>query len=661
MLSSRPEQVSFFCSRVGIGWEPVRPIPPLWRVSTRLQNAAVGWILIAVWLTLPTSGAASEPAILSEIVFDGPHAFPEGASVSEFTFRAVDDSGKLLETWSGTVSISGLKVRTNDAPWNSDLQPYSGEFSFDSGVLRITPKLLAVRQVSGVRQGISVSTGKQTWHFTLSLRPSWLRILPPILAIGLAILFRNVTLALILSILGGCLLFFRMGESYSAVPAFCETMVQQVNDHDHASVVLFTMLLGAMIGLMNDTGGTRAAIEWLARFARTRRRGMVLTWFMGLLVFFDDYANTMLIGGAMRPLSDRLRFSRAKLAFLIDSTAAPVAGLAISTWTAFEIDQVAAGFTAAGVEADAAGFFWSTIPFRIYPILMIAVVAAVAFSGRDFGAMLRSEQNQIHHETTSPVSEVDGSPWLAVVPVLSLVVITVAGFIQGVDAYNLLLVASFVSSSLAFLLAVAFSQLSLDDCSHSWTAGIGSMVPAVVILILAWGVSAVCRTDQLDTAGYIIGVIADSVRVELLPTIAFLVAGAIAVAIGSSFATMALLLPMLLPLAWNLVGGANAEKLNDPVFSATIGAILAGAIFGDHCSPISDTTVLSSAAAGCDHLQHVATQLPYALLTAVASVLLGYLPIGFGIPWWICLPVALVVCTGGIILLGKETSAGASQ
>jgi Na+/H+ antiporter NhaC len=610
-------------------------------------------ILLSSCVLCSSASAVEQVATPAKIVFDGPHAFPEGASVGQFTFQAIDGDGNLMETWSGSVSVSGLLVRPSDAAANSNLQPYSGTVSFDSGVLRITPELLGVSRLSGSGAGITLSPGEQEWNFPVSVRSSWLRLLPPLLAIGLAILFSDVTVSLVLAIFGGCLLFCPVSEFYLAVPVFCETMVRQVADHDHASVLLFTVLLGAMIALMNDSGGTRSAIDWLAQFAQTRRRGMVLTWLMGLLIFFDDYANTMLIGGAMRPLSDRLKFSRAKLAFLIDSTAAPIAGLAISTWTAFEIDQVASGFSAAGIDANAASFFWSTIPFRIYPILAIVVVAAVAFSGRDFGAMLRAEQNQTACETASQELGPTGSVWLAVLPVLSLVTITIVGFIRGVDAYQLLLIASFASSSLAFVLAWTSKQLSLEDCTRSWTAGISSMIPAAVILVLAWGVSAVCHTGQLDTAGYIMGVIGNSIRPELLPTIAFVTAGAIAVAIGSSFTTMALLVPMLLPLAWNLLG-AHAETLNNPVFAATIGAILAGAIFGDHCSPISDTTVLSSAAAGCEHLQHVATQLPYALLTAVASVLLGYLPIGFGIPWWICLPVAISGCIGGILLLGKS-------
>lgn len=609
--------------------------------------------LLAVCLLPASAAGASQTEPPAEILFDGPHVIPVGASVSEFTFRAVDADGNPHDDYSGTVTVSGLAVRHSDTT-DADFLPLSTQATFDGGVLRLTSQALDVRQLAASPDGLTITTDQAEWRFPVATRPAWIRLLPPILAIGLAILFKDVIVALVLAIFAGCALFFPLGEGYRAVPDFCRTMVQQVADYDHASVILFTVLLGAMISLMTDSGGTGAAIDRLAGFARTRRKGMVLTWLMGLLVFFDDYANTMLIGGAMRPLSDRLRISRAKLAFLIDSTAAPIAGLAISTWTAFEIDQVAAGFAAAGIEADAAGFFWSTIPFRIYPILMIAVVAAVAFSGRDFGAMLKIERNQSVHETIDQKSIRRGSMWLAILPVLTLVTITVIGFVQGVDAYQLLLIASLVASSLAFVLARLFGPLSLEECSKSWTDGIGSMMPAVSVLVLAWGVSAVCRTDQLDTAGYIIGIIGNSVSVEFLPAIAFFTAGAIAVAIGSSFTTMALLIPLLLPLAWNLLG-SDITTLENPIFAATIGAILAGAIFGDHCSPISDTTVLSSAAAGCEHLQHVATQLPYALLTAAASILLGYLPIGFGIPWWICLPMALVVCIGGIVLLGRNS------
>ncbi len=606
--------------------------------------------LLATCVLPSPVGLADDDAVPASIVLKSPAILPAGAGVDEFVFHALDSDGALLTEFSDTATVSGVQVGKGD--FAAPAEPLTGEFR--SGVLRLRPPGDS-SALTTVSQEITVGVGADDWRIAVSTRPAWLRLLPPILAIGLAVLLKNVIVALILAVISGCLLYLPLPDVWQVIPAFCRTMVEQVADYDHASVILFTLLLGAMIGLMNDSGGTGSAINWMARYAHTRRKGMVLTWLTGLLVFFDDYANTMLIGGAMRPMSDRLGFSRAKLAFLIDATAAPIAGLAISTWTAFEIDQIVTAFAAAGIEGDATRFFWSTIPYRIYPILMIAVVGAVAVSGRDFGAMLRAERNQTAREAAQQQSITHGSQWLAAVPVLTLVVITVSGFVLGVDAYQLLLIASFVSSSVAFVLAAFCSPLSLDECSRSWTAGIGSMMPAVIVLVLAWGVSAVCQTDRLDTAGYLIGIVGDSISVEFLPATAFILSGAIAVAIGSSFTTMALLIPMLLPLTWTILQSAAAASLNNPALTATIGAILAGAIFGDHCSPISDTTVLSSAAADCEHLEHVATQLPYALLTAVATVLLGYLPIGFGVPWWICLPAATLACVGGIVFLGQDS------
>jgi Na+/H+ antiporter NhaC len=492
----------------------------------------------------------------------------------------------------------------------------------------------------------------------------WLRLSPPALAVVLAIAFKDVNLALVLATLGGCLLLCGFDVLLS-VNMLCEVLVNQLADPDHASVILFTVLLGAMIGLMNDSGGTNAVVDRMARYANTRKKGQLLTWLLGLVVFFDDYANTMLIGGAMRPLSDRLQISRAKLAFLIDATAAPIAGLALSSWTAFEIDQVTAGLAAAGIEGDAGTVFFATIPFRFYPILAITTVAAIAYTGRDFGPMLRAEE-QAQRSVVKPEPSADeadgGNVWFAILPVAMLVLIVLVGYFNDVDAYRLLLLASLGAATAAAVLPVLARKMSITACSASWTRGIGSMIPAVIVLVLAWAVSDVCRPDKLDTAGYIISLVGDAVRPEFLPCISFLAAGAIAVSIGSSFTTMALLVPMFIPLCWSVLGGQGGSvSVEHPIFLATVGAILAGAIFGDHCSPISDTTVLSSAAAGCNHLQHVATQLPYAILMAACSLLFGYLPIGFGVPWWIALPLSALVCVGAVIVFGKLPKAASSS
>lgn len=505
-----------------------------------------------------------------------------------------------------------------------------------------------------------------------------LRIAPPVIAIALAILFKDVNFALLLAVMSGCLLLTNF-DLMGSVEQFCEVFVNQVANAEHASVILFTILLGSMISLMNDSRGTHAVVDRISKYANTRRKGQVSTWLAGIVVFFDDYANTMLIGGSVRPLTDRLKISRAKLAFLVDATAAPIAGLALSTWTAVELGYVEAGLTSAGMNADVTEVFIGTIPYRIYPIVAIIFVGVIAYSGKDFGPMLKAEreaEQQAPKDGPTASTANTGSMWTAIIPV-AVLLITVsalllrdyfahstaqlaapdspdAGWLSGVDSYRLLLITSLAASTAAVFSALLFGKMKLTECSESWAKGVTSMIPAVIVLILAWAIGAICDDGQLSTANYITSLIGDSVQPQLLPAIAFIASGAIAVSVGSSFATMGLMVPMFIPLAAGILGGPDGMvAADDPVFLATIGAILAGAIFGDHCSPISDTTVLSSAATGCDHLHHVATQVPYALVIAISSILFGYLPIGFGLPWWIALPMSTAACVGAIVFFGK--------
>ena len=499
----------------------------------------------------------------------------------------------------------------------------------------------------------------------------WLTILPPLLAIVMAIAFHEVNFALLVAVFIGCLLLSDFGFMSSATQ-MTETLVNSVADADHAAVLLFTGLLGSVISLMNATGGTTAVVEKLASKADTRCKGQVMTWLAGMVIFFDDYANTLLIGGSMRSLFDRLGISRAKLAFIVDATAATVASVALSTWTAYEIQQVAVGIQESqqiaaelsekAINATASSVFFHTIPFRFYPLITIIAVGVIAFSGKDFGPMWKAERDASLRDRQKFAPSSQGSTssiWYAVVPILVLVGIVVFGFIktrpegEEVDIYRLLLDGSLASMVIAALLPVASGRLTLAACSESIIDGVKSMMPAMVILMLAWSISDVCSADNLNTAGYIVSTVKDGIHLEFLPAAAFLAAGAISVSIGSSYTTMALLLPLFIPLTANLIAQSDVATItSDPIFLATTGAILAGAIFGDHCSPISDTTVLSSAAAGCDHLQHVSTQLPYSLLIATCCVLFGYLPVGFGAPWWIALPIATIICAGAILFLG---------
>jgi Na+/H+ antiporter NhaC len=492
--------------------------------------------------------------------------------------------------------------------------------------------------------------------------PSWASILPPLFAIGLALAFRQVLVALALGVWLGAFLL----EDLSLLGSFARLLdthlVGAIADRGHASILLFSLLLGGMLGLMTQSGGSRGLAGWVHSETASRRRGQLTTWFLGLLVFFDDYANSLLVGASMRPVSDRLRVSREKLAFLVDATAAPVASLAlISSWIAVEVGYIADQFAQLGIERDAYLTFIETIPFRFYPILMLLFVAWVAIRGRDFGPMLRAERRALrdglvsrpgaqlasdfHEEQLPP--DVPGRPWNALIPVLTVVLVAAMGIYvdgrakllaAGVEP-SLRMIVGEASSSAAMLwatgagcicalaLSVSSGALSFRHSLDAWLSGVRSMIYAVMILVLAWALGAVCK--ELDTAGFLIGMVGEWISAAWIPASVFVLAAVVSFATGTSWGTMAILFPLVVPLAHRVAPG------QETILLGTVSSILAGSVWGDHCSPISDTTVLSSMATSCDHMDHVRTQLPYALLVGIVSVLCAEIPVAAGWygPW----------------------------
>ena len=524
------------------------------------------------------------------------------------------------------------------------------------------------------------------------MEPGWPTILPPLVALALAVLLREVYVSLLVGVFCGAMIMTRGNPADALVNMLEEHIVGQIADPDHLKTILFTLLLGAMIGVMSGSGGTAAMVARLVRFTTSRRRGMVLTWLAGLVVFFDDYANTLLVGSSMRPLADRLRISREKLAFLIDATAAPVAGLAIvSTWVGFEINQIEDGFQAAGISVDARDIFLRTIPYRFYPLVLIAFVFLIAITERDFGPMRRSERAILSRKPERPnsrsalaadaidlpaphtASKESGdqsdevakrTPANALIPIGVLLICVTIGFVMAayskkgdVDPFRILLVSSFLAAASAFLCALWTKSLSLRSCTQASLDGALTMFPAVIILVLAWSIAGICDGKHLGTAQFIVNSVGHQLAPPWLPTLAFVLSGIVSLATGSSFATMGLLLPMFIPLTMSVLQADAAGAIvdpNHPIMLASIGAILAGAIFGDHCSPISDTTVLSSAAADCDHLLHVATQMPYAVTVALIAVCTGCIPAGFEVAPAISIPTGFGVALAAVIMFGRR-------
>jgi len=504
---------------------------------------------------------------------------------------------------------------------------------------------------------------------------AWWSLVPPALAITLALVFKDVIVSLFLGVwLGASML---AGGNVAA--GFLRTLDTHMRgalvDSDHISIILFSLILGGMVAVMSRAGGTYGVVRLLEPLATTPRRAQLVTWLMGVVIFFDDYSNTLIVGNSMRPVTDSHRVSREKLAYLVDSTAAPVACIAlVSTWIGYEVSLLGDAISAGGSSLNPFSVFLSSVPYAFYPALALAVGLVAAVGGRDWGPMLQAERRaragEISSPTAQPLADYDstglapdeGTPlrWYnAVFPVLTVVLVTLGGLywtglaafkakgtpapglssiIGASDPFTALLWASLLGLGLAIVLAVGQGLLSLRNSLDAAVRGFKSMLMAVVVLTLAWSLGGVC--SGLNTAQFLVGAVGPWLPIGLLPTAVFLVAAMVSFATGTSWGTMAILTPLAVPM---VLAGAPSH-LHHHLMAATVAAILGGSVFGDHCSPISDTTIMSSMASSCDHVDHVRTQLPYALLAAGVAVLVGYLPEAFlDVPGWVSLVVGVAV------------------
>ncbi|MDA9625305.1 Na+/H+ antiporter NhaC family protein [Luminiphilus sp.] len=496
--------------------------------------------------------------------------------------------------------------------------------------------------------------------------PAWISILPPLVAIGMALLLRSVLPALMLGIWLGAWALEGMtlkGFFYGLFSSFEVYVVNAVADRDHVTIMLFTFMIAGMVGIISRNGGMNGIVELIIKGANSAKRGQLAVWSLGLLIFFDDYSNTLVVGNTSRSITDRLRISREKLAYLVDSTAAPIATVAlVTTWIGYQVSLI--GDAIAPLEdlnTSAYSLFLNSVLYSFYPFMAILLVVLVITTGREFGPMLTAERRARSTGITAPpvklkVGQDDeaalamkpGMPPRAInalVPVAVMVIGILAGlYITGegdsvgdivgsANSYRALMWASLLSAFTAVLMTAAQRLLTLDEIVDAWVSGARFTFLAMIILVLAWSMSEI--SQELHTAAFLIASFGDSLPAEVLPATVFVLAAFTAFSTGSSWGAMGILLPLVLPLTWAIMGN---HGLTDPhyhyLLHASISGVLAGAVWGDHCSPISDTTVLSSLSAGCDHIEHVRTQLPYALLAGAAALLFGTLPISFGLPWW---------------------------
>jgi len=541
--------------------------------------------------------------------------------------------------------------------------------------------------------------------------PLWLSILPPLVAIGLALLLQEVIISLFVGLWMGA--FIAGGMRWVSFSYYFESLFNTVTDYiivalnntGHLSVITFSLLIGGMVAIISKNGGMAGVVIHLSAYARSRRSTQFVTWLLGVAIFFDDYANTLIVGNTMQAVTDRFRISREKLAYIVDSTAAPIAAVAfITTWIGAELGYIENGIEMISnwsrTETPYA-IFLQSLKYSFYPILTLAFILMLIYQRRDFGPMWQAEEDanqQVYsqqeiqadeqtEEDLSPLPTAGRNPWDAILPILSVILVTILGLwttgiqstwqeiveidpsvqqgwssvwqnmnllwsespgfmmkvgkvIGNADSYIGLLWGSLTGVVLAILIRAARKSMKLTEGIKWMTTGFKTMLPAILILTMAW--SLAITTEQLHTADFLASLVEGSLNPYFLPPIVFILSALIAFSTGSSWSTMAILFPIAIPTAWavSLAAGLPVEDAYQILLNV-IATVLAASVLGDHCSPISDTTILSSLATGCNHIQHVRTQMPYALTVGMVSLICVFLSTWLGGSWMVSLSLLI--------------------
>ncbi|MDH3747914.1 MAG: Na+/H+ antiporter NhaC family protein [Gammaproteobacteria bacterium] len=589
------------------------------------------------------------------------------------------------------VGLSGVpaKITVSDVDWQTEVTLRADQqvWQARAGVDGIAVFEDVVITDAGTAV-IEVSSDGDSDSVDFRVIPGWVSVLPAVMAITIALIFRNVIPALLLGLWFGAMAlqsFTGIGALRGLLDSFQVFVAQAVADDDHASIILFTMMIGGMVGIITRNGGMASVVRMIVSRAKTAIGGQVAVWLMGLMIFFDDYSNTLVVGNTARSLTDHLKISREKLAYIVDSTAAPVACIAlITTWIGYQLGLVSDALqTVDGLaEVKAYSVFLHSIPYSFYAIFAIAFVLIVSVTGKDFGPMYKAEvrarSGQVKPEVGDALPALEGDdleakdniPLRAVnafVPIIALIIglavslwatgegDTLTEVLGSADPYKSMMYSSFFGVLVAATITIGQRILSVHETVDAWYGGVRATLFGMIILVLAWSLADV--TANLNTADYLVTVLADSLPVALVPASVFILAAITAFTTGTSWGTMGILMPLVIPLTWAVMsvnGMADASGMH--ILYSSVSCCLVGAVWGDHCSPISDTTVLSSVASGCNHIEHVRTQLPYALIVGAVALLVGTIPGGYGLSPLISLVVGLAILIVVHRLIGKTAA-----
>ncbi len=534
-----------------------------------------------------------------------------------------------------------------------------------------------------------------SWHLYSSLEcksfesaslPLWITIIPPVVAIIMAILIRQVILSLFLAVFLGLFISFAFDINYiddAFLQFWSVYVIDALYDRGHLSVIVFSLLISGMVTLLSRTGLMHSLMQLVSNVIQGVRSAQLATWFSGMLVFFDDYANTLVIGNTMRAITDAYRISREKLAYIVDSTSAPVAATAfITTWIGAELGYIQQAVTELGLDLAPYHVFIASLKYAFYPFLTLFFIFMIAYTDRDFGPMLHAERRARRGRVApqdaddqSVQNDHDHPPYwglFSLIPIFTLIIVSLFGlFITGYtepmqgerfifwlakvigngDAYTALLWGSGTGLTVAAFVVFMLRLQSISDIVNSIIKGFESLLHPVVILVLAWTLAVVM--DRIYTSHYFSHLIDKYISVQLVVPLVFLISALTSLATGTSWGTMALIYPLILPLSWKLsIQAGFPEEVAFEVLAATTAAVLGGSVFGDHCSPLSDTTILSALASGCPIIDHVKTQLPYAITVATVALILYLLWSLIGLSPYILLVIGLLIVALVVYIIG---------
>lgn len=642
----------------------------------RICNIWLSWIVLFVCSGLPGISKEANDSLVVE--------FPE------FTISTIPYE---LEFYSSSDDFSGM-IYFQINGQNDSLSMKGGHGSY---VIR-----------EGMDQPLTIHYGDQIFEYKPAPIPIVWSVLPPLLAIMLALIFKEVVTSLFAGILVGAVIIYSYGIGiqgilFGLMRSIDKYVIESLTDPDHVSIIVFSLLIGGMVAIISKNGGMQGIVDKISRLAKDARSGQLATWILGVVIFFDDYANTLVVGNTMRPVTDRLRISREKLAYIVDSTAAPIAAIAfVTTWIGAELGYIESGIKSLdSLNEGVYETFILSLQYSYYPIFTLVFILFLILQEKDFGPMYTAEKRARDtgrvssirtdlHVDQNDLSEFTAKAgakarWYnALIPILVIVIGTIGGLfytgwdqdvwsdpslstglklsstIGEADSFLALLWSSLAGVIVSAFLSMSQRLMKIEEVISSLLSGFNTMLPAILILTLAWSLAAV--TEDMHTATFLTGLMSENIAPQWMPPITFVLAVLVSFSTGTSWGTMAILYPLVLPTSWIMAEAAGMEYgAALSIFHNVVACVLAGSVMGDHCSPISDTTILSSLASSCHHIDHVRTQMPYALVVGGVALFVGVIPAAWGVSSWILFPVGIGILYLGVRIIGKPVIESAHQ